>query len=61
LGIPDGTIYGWIKAFKEGHLKAESAVHTPNNALSLNEELIELRFHLFKKIYRNKRKAKTSI
>lgn len=43
LGIPDGTIYGWIKAFKEGYLKAESAVHTPNNALSLNEELIELR------------------
>lgn len=43
LGIPDGTIYCWIKAFKEGRLKAESAVHTPNNALSLNEELIELR------------------
>ena len=39
LGIPDGTIYCWIKAFKEGRLKAESA----NNALSLNEELIELR------------------
>lgn len=43
LGIPDGTIYGWIKAFKEGYLKAESAVHTPDNVLSLNEELIELR------------------
>ena len=43
LGIPDGTIYGWIKAFKEGHLSAAGAVHTPKNALSLNDELIGLR------------------
>ena len=43
LGIPSGTIYAWIKAFKEGRLKAKEAVHTPMNALSLNEELIELR------------------
>ena len=43
LGIPDGTIYCWIKAFKEGRLSAAEASHTPNNALSLNDELIELR------------------
>lgn len=43
LGIPYGTIYGWIKAFREGHLNAASAVHMPANALSLHEELIELR------------------
>ena len=43
LGVPSGTIYAWIKAFKEGRLEAETAVHTPSNALSLNEELIELR------------------
>ena len=43
LGVPDGTIYCWIKAFKEGRLHVASAVHTPDNALSLNEELIELR------------------
>ena len=43
LGIPKGTMYTWIKAFKEGRLCANEAVHTPNNALSLNEELIELR------------------
>ncbi|SFR86126.1 transposase, partial [Anaeromicropila populeti] len=43
LGLPTGTIYTWIKAFKEGRLEAKEAVHTPNNALSLNEELIELR------------------
>ena len=40
LGIPDGTIYCWIKAFKEGRLKAEFAVHTPNNALSLKRQAL---------------------
>ena len=43
LGVPDGTIYCWIKAFKEGRLSANEAIHTPKTALSLNEELIELR------------------
>ena len=43
LGIPKGTIYTWIKTFKEGRLSANEAVHTPNNALSLNDELIEFR------------------
>lgn len=43
LGIPSGTIYSWIKAFKEGRLSANEAVHTPKTALSLNDELIELR------------------
>ena len=43
LGIPKGTIYTWTKAFKEGRLRANEAVHTPNNALSLNDGLIRLR------------------
>ena len=43
LGVPDGTIYCWIKAFKEGRLSATDAIHTPKNALSLNDELIKLR------------------
>jgi len=43
LGIPKGTMYTWIKAYKEGRLSANQAVHTPDNALTLNEELIELR------------------
>lgn len=46
LGVPSGTIYAWIKAFKEGRLEAKAAIHTPSNALSLNEELIELRKHV---------------
>lgn len=43
LGAPSGTIYAWVKVFKEGRLEARTAVHTPGTALSLNEELIELR------------------
>lgn len=46
LGVPSGTIYTWVKAFKEGRLEAKTAVHTPSNALSLNEELIELKKHV---------------
>ena len=43
LGVPDGTIYCWIKAFKEGCLSANEAVHSPKTALFLNDELIERR------------------
>jgi transposase len=46
LGIPKGTMYTWIKAYKEGRLSANQSVHTPDNALTLNEELIELRKHV---------------
>lgn len=46
LGVLSGTIYAWVKAFKEGRLQAKDAVHTPTNALSLNEERIELRKHI---------------
>lgn len=46
LGIPKGTMYTWVKAYKEGRLSANQAVHTPDNALTLNEELIELRKHV---------------
>ena len=43
LGIPKGTMYTWLKAFREGCLSANQAVHSPKTALSLNDELIELR------------------
>lgn len=26
LGVPSGTIYAWVKAFKEGHLEAKAAL-----------------------------------
>ncbi|MFI3215070.1 MAG: transposase [Eubacteriales bacterium] len=46
LGLPTGTTYTWIKAFKEGRLDVKEAVHTATNALSLNEELIQLKKQL---------------
>ena len=52
LNIPDGTIYCWIKAFKEGRLSAAEASHTPNNALSLNDELLNFESVLRSRIRR---------
>ena len=46
LGVPKGTIYCWIKAFNKGILEATQAVHTPSNALTLNEKLVQLRKHI---------------
>lgn len=43
LGVPDGTIYAWIKAAKEGRLDAGPGSHTPITAMSLSDELNELR------------------
>ena len=42
LGIPKGY-YVHLDKKQEGRLSANEAVHTPKNALSLNDELIELR------------------
>ena len=55
LGVPEGTVYGWIKAFKEGRLSETGAVHAPKNALSLNEELIEMRKRLREQEKENRR------
>ncbi len=33
LGIPKGTMYTWIKAFKERRLSANEAVHTPKRCM----------------------------
>ncbi len=38
-----------MKGFKEGRLEVKGAVHTPSNALTLNEELIALRKQLKEK------------
>jgi Transposase. len=43
LGISPNTLFGWIKAVKEGRLDVGTGAHTPDNALTLNEELIMLR------------------
>ncbi len=43
LGIPRDTLYGWFKAVREGRLDIGEGAHTPESALTLNEELIKLR------------------
>lgn len=43
LGISPNTLHGWIYAVREGRLDIGTGAHTPDNALTLNEELIMLR------------------
>lgn len=43
IGIPKDTMYGWMKAVREGRLDIGEGAHSPQNALTLNEELIQLR------------------
>ena len=43
LGIPVDTLYGWVKAAKEGRLDIGGGAHTPQTAMSLAEELNTLR------------------
>ena len=43
LGISTNTLHSWIYAVKEGRLDIGSGAHTPDNALTLYEELIMLR------------------
>lgn len=43
LGIPVDTLYGWVKASKEGRLDIGAGAHTPQTAMSLAEELNTLR------------------
>jgi|SRR5574344_1368143 transposase len=41
LGVPQGTLYGWVKAAEHGEL--DIGERTPGNAMSLAEELRQLR------------------
>ena len=43
LGIPKDTLHGWVKAVREGRLDIGEGAHSPQSALTLNEELIQLR------------------
>ena len=43
LGISPNTLHGWIYAVRDGRLDIGAGAHTPDNALTLNEELIMLR------------------
>ena len=43
LGIPTDTLYGWVKAAREGRLDIGPGGHTPGSAMSLAEEVTALR------------------
>ncbi len=43
LGVPKGTLSGWLKAAREGRLDAGPGSHTPASAMSLAEEMAALR------------------
>ena len=41
LGIPKNTLYGWMRAHKDGRL--DCGERTPGNAMTLSEEITMLR------------------
>ncbi len=41
LGIPVDTLYGWVRAVKEGRLDIGGGAHTPQTAMSLAEEFLQ--------------------
>lgn len=43
LGIPENTLYGWVKAHRVGELDIGPGNKTPQEALTLSEELASLR------------------
>ena len=43
LGIPKSTVYTWIRMVRLGRLDLSEGMHTPKSAMTLNEELIQLR------------------
>ena len=43
LGISQNTLYTWVRRVRTGDLDIGKGAHTPQTALTLNEELIQLR------------------
>ena len=43
LGIPVDTLYGWQKAVREGRLDAGAGMRTPQESITLAEEVSALR------------------
>ena len=43
LGIPENTLYAWMKAAREERLNVGSGSHTPQTVMNLAEELTLLR------------------
>ena len=43
LGVPKNTLYGWMRANRLDNLDLGAGSQTPQSAMTLNEELIQLR------------------
>ena len=43
LGVPKNTLYGWVRASRRGDLDLGAGGQTPQGAMRLNEELIQMR------------------
>ncbi len=43
LGVPKNTLYGWMRANRLGNLDLGAGSQTSQSAMTLNEELIQLR------------------
>ncbi len=57
LGIPENTLYGWMKAAREGRLDMGAGSHTPNSAMRLAEGLAVMRKQM-KTLERENRRLK---
>ena len=55
LNLPENTIYGWMHAYRQGKLDLGPGTQTPARALTMNEELIELRRQVKELTKENKR------
>ena len=58
LGIPKNTLYGWIRARRQGKLDLGAGTQTPESAMTLNEELNRLRQQLKEQEKENRRLKK---
>ncbi|NBH26504.1 transposase [Lachnospiraceae bacterium] len=57
LGIPQNTMYGWVRANRLGSLDLGAGSQTPQSAMTLNQELLQLR-HLVKEQEKEIRRLK---
>ena len=43
LGVPKNTLYGWVRASRQGELDLGAGTQTPESAMTLSGELKQLR------------------
>lgn len=57
LGIPTNTLYGWVRAQRQGRLDLGAGTHKPQTAMTLAEEVNALRQQV-KSLTRENRRLK---